>query len=255
MWDYLLEDSDTKFLTKFQNPVLWAGWKREVGYVVDSDFDSSRKADDPHSLFRYLDQNRVFISNSDSATRSPNAGLYSLPLEVAAIPATAFFIDAKIVDDSTKALIWTETLQFQILTECKNPIMLEWLNTLGHYEQHLFEMEQDFNDAVEEGEEWERPINDDISTVNNTIGRTTGNLRQIITMADQDITRDQLQALREIKHSRDVRLFLAKDGSSYVNVSINDMFATPFSSDNNIHELQISIKLPKDFNFFDSKLY
>ena len=133
--------------------------------------------------------------------------------------------------------------------------MIEWLNSLGAYEQHLFTYDQEFNDNVLEGVEYQRPLVDLLETDPKIIGREEGKLSQTMQVGAENITLDQLQALREIKSSSEVRVFLEKDGSKYVYVSVKGLLDTIYSTKESLHSIFIELRFPDNFNFFEAKGY
>jgi hypothetical protein len=99
------------------------------------------------------------------------------------------------------------------------------------------------------------PFNDDIENITETKGRLTDGFTQTITLQAAELTRGQVQALNEIKYSREVRLFLKKDGTEYVNVAVYAGYGDDISTKAQKHEFYLSIVLPDNFDLFDNLTY
>jgi len=246
-------ESATRFLTMFENPAKVSGWARTISYVIDSNIGTRTGATEINLIQTRKNQNKVIQS-----TLTPIAEALTparvVQYQIIEDATTASFYGVSLSDE-TETTVLSEELDFELLDECRNPIAIEWLNSLGAFEQYVFELNQDFNDIVEERDIFITPINQDIETAQRVVSKDLASYTQVINMVAQNIARADLQALREIKSSDDVRLWLDKDGSNYINVVVDSALETPYQSDELLHEFSLTIMLPPNFNFFDSKLY
>jgi hypothetical protein len=242
-----------KFLTKFKNPFYFDGWKRTVSQIIDDSFNSRTGYTDQLIRFQATDTNKVFLGfGTNTGTLGITPAIQEVDIEKPDNSAKLIKVETR-NGSNTNSI--SEALYYLVCQECRNPIMVEWLNSLGAYDQHLFEINQEFTDNVEENEVYQLPINDDISNVSNVISKKRASNTQIINIIAENLTIDQLKALHEIKQSDDVRLFLSKDGSSYVNVVVDSNLETVYESDDSVFEYSLSIRLPENFDFYEAKLY
>ncbi|GAG26691.1 unnamed protein product, partial [marine sediment metagenome] len=95
----------------------------------------------------------------------------------------------------------------------------------------------------------------DIEFITRTKQRFPGASVQRITCKAEQLTRDQLVALQEIKQTNSLRVYLSKDGTNFIDAVIVNIFSTAMQSENNLHEFSVEIEFPDDFDFYAGKLY
>jgi hypothetical protein len=243
-----------KLLTKFENPLTWGGWKRTISALMDSDFATRTGYVAARIWSGGCDINKNFLGSASSI--SGDFSTVEIKQSTLQDPGSSEkFLRIYVIPSTTTSPELSETIYYKSLEEGRNPLMIEWINSLGAYEQHLFQLNQEFTDEVEDNEIYHTPINDDIETVSKVIAKRSSTYTQYINMVAQGLTLDQLKALKEIKTSNEVRLFLSKDGSSYVNVVVDEGLETVYESDSSEHEYNLTIRLPENFDFDDAKLY
>jgi hypothetical protein len=144
---------------------------------------------------------------------------------------------------------------YRIDEECREPVMIEFLNQLGAWDQWLFSFEQAILEETEQGIMFESPIDDDVSVITETKKRIPGVNVQFMTLKAGHLTQAEIQHLQEIKQSEKVRVWLAKDGTSYVNVRVNAGYETTFTTGKGGYEFSLNIEFPSNFDFFKAKQY
>jgi hypothetical protein len=255
MKDLLLKDDRTgKLLTLFETPLMWNGWRRKAAFIIDSNAGTRLSETTINLSDDYYTANKVFATNedTDSYTLASSEGVQVWTM-VADISQGIYRMISIEGDSSGDDLL--EAVYYKQLSEARNPICIEWLNSLGGYDQHVFELNQEFREEAEDSEIYQLPINDNIETVNNILSKRAAGNTQFINMVAENLTIDQIRALHEIKSSDDVRLWLSKDGTSYINVVASESFDTVYETDGNNFEYSVTIQLPKDFDFNLAKEY
>ena len=132
--------------------------------------------------------------------------------------------------------------------------MLEWLNELGAYEQSLFMFDQEFTHDVTKGLTFATPITADYSTITATKKREKVDTTQMITLQREHLRFTQLRALQYIKQSKEVYIWLKKDGTSRIKVVVMPEITSFFNS-NKLYDFSLTIELPDNFDFYKAKEY
>lgn len=252
LWDWLLKLTPTmRILTKFptKEALFWDGWKRHASVYIDPDI-STRIATNIQWVFR--NRNRA---GGDTGSIS-NVAISKTPdrVESEQIP-TGNDYHIGVTARLTAGDILTVNQDFINGVECLRPIMVEWINSFGAYEQHLFQLNQNFTITSRDGVIHNLGINDDLDNVIKSIGRMTDGYQQAITLQADQLTRGQLIALSEIKHSTKIRVFLSKDGSEYIEAVVFAGYGDDFNSKGTFFEFFLSLQLPDNFNLFDHLQY
>jgi hypothetical protein len=234
-----------EFLTNF--PKTWKNWSRFVSYLNQSYASVN-------IIQEFRDINNTFSSSISNIVLTPTApNIIKQELEAAENASTTeYYLQVYPGSPVTQAAQYS---YYQIEEECKNPIMIEWLNRNGAYDSYLFNIDQSVQDIADEGLSWESPINGDIETITQTKYRTVEKHTQVLVLKAIRLSRIDLQALHDIKQSNDVRVWLAKDASSYVNVIVNNGYADDFTTGKANYEFTLSIEFPSNFDFFTAKEY
>ena len=251
MYEYLPVIDAALYLTKFINPLMWRGWKRTASFIIDSNF-TSRTGDTSLSLVQYkADINKVLGAQIDI-----DAHTIAVPRiqsqDVAETTDTYTLLNMLGVTSTDQVIT---DLYFEMQDECNQPIMVEWLNSLGAYEQHLFAINQDFINEGGDSENVNSPTTGNIATFKGGKSRLIGPSVQKMRITSERQTSEHIRALSEIKSSKDVRIFLSKDGTEYVNVVVSGDTSTPFQSRYDINDFSIELEFPDDFDFFEGKSY
>ena len=241
-----------KLLTKFETKELtkWTGWKRTSSALIDPDI-GTRLTGQPQWIFRNVDINGVDQGLNTSMAISdtpPRIDTQELP------ESTSSFIEVYMRDFTTLDTI-TERMLYRVEDECINPVMLEWLNEDGATEQFLFSINQVILDTVEEGLRYKRPITQDIETVQRTKFRQVDRWVQRMTLQQDHMTADQIDALHDIKRSDFVRVWLTKDGSEWIGVVAVSDFDDVIRTRHELHSFNVTIEFPDNFDFYNAKKY
>lgn len=230
-------------LTKWTVPRIYSQWKRTIGILYDGQFTSTIQ-------IQYLYRDKTVISSNAATTVPATNGVQNLDLQnySVAIPSNAYWVRANF---GTKLA----SLDYKVTRDCKNPIFIEYLNSLGAYEQYLFDIKQEVKVSTSTGISSSRAINEDYSSVRVTNIRVANDwIQEIICETDQ-LSNDDLQAIAEIKRSTSVRVLLTRDGSKFVQVVVSNNFSDTFSTDNANNNFQLQLQMPNNFNVFDAINY
>jgi hypothetical protein len=247
LYDYIIKTPNpAQWMTIFQEPKLWNGWDKTL-YAINMDIAASVDV-----IQNSLDINKAFLAAND--TTQILAGAPAIDGWPLSYPATANAYYIEVGFELTGSDI-TEKKIIKLEPECREPIMIEWLNSLGVVENWLFQIEQAVINTSEQGLMWETPIADDISTVQTTKQRFSEKDTQFITVKAAHLNQNELQGLHDIKRSEAVRVWLLKDGSEWVSVRVSAGYETTFTTGKNNYEFSLSIEFPDNFDFFKAKKY
>jgi hypothetical protein len=244
--DSLSDTTPGRFLTHFNSYYIWDGWTTYFD-IINNEFLGSYG-----QTRRVLDINRNVLSSTPSTFLVPET--YDIRTNSITYPATANAAYMDITYDNGTNDI-SETKEFKLMDECKNPIMLQWDGQLGATEQYLFQYEQNVSENSEQGFLYEMPITSDISTITGTKFRQPGKYFQVMTLKAFNLTQNELQSLHYIKQSSRVKVWLDKDGSNFVEVIVNSGYTTAFTTGKSNYEFTINIEFPSGFDFFKAKAY
>ena len=240
-------------LTKFKNPLVWPGWKRTMSSIIDSNINTRTGATTTYFTTQAVDENKENPVTMLSPASGLGISIFTTPIIES--QKSKSFVRA-VAREQTNTEISKE-LFYQVLPECKNPIYVEWRNSLGEFDQHLFSVNQEVKNSSDKGELWAAPDTQDLEFSGSSIGRDVANTSQNITIGAEGLLIDQLEALREIKSSDFVYVYLRKDGSQRVKVRVLRGFETKHEtkSRGQAFELSIILEMPKNFDLYATNQY
>jgi hypothetical protein len=247
VYNYLFDLTNPgKALTKFIEPKIWAGWKRTIGVIVDS-----RSITAKVMTVQYLNINKGYISDGITTNLSDTVDLYDLDLQssAAAVPASAKYLRATFTKSPDTIL---QSVDYKVTPVCANPIFVEYLNSLGAWEQFVFDLKQDVQIEAEEGIISSKAISQDYATANVTNIRIANTWTQQLICKTDGLSNADLLALNEIKRSTAVRLLLTRDGSRFVQVVVSNSYGDIYSTDNTQNDFMVQLTMPSNFNVFDA---
>ena len=147
----------------------------------------------------------------------------------------------------------------EIYRECRNPIMLEWPNVDGGLDQWLFTVNQTLTIDGEGGEDWEKPVISDLEVegtpYNPLIGVTTVRQSERVLCTAENLTKEQIRRLADIKTAPFVNLWLDKGGNSLLAVKIFGNRSSSLQTDQRTGTFSVEFEMPEDFNLLESLKY
>lgn len=205
MLPYIAQDDRTpvgKFMTVFEVPRLWTNYDNFTNIIAQDNASIDYDID-------YLDINKsVSSSTTDSTTgTTPRIDTLTLPDP----PASAEYLR---IEASVSASSVSEIKDYKIEPECRNPVMVEWLNSLGVYERWLFQYEQAVTNIADAGISYSSPSLTDIEDSNGNKKRMSANDIQLMTLRAAQLSMNDIMGLHDIKRSDDVRVLIDKTGLS-----------------------------------------
>lgn len=248
-----ISPSKGNLLTKFKEPLLWRGWKRTAASLIDSDYVNRTGGATVGFTVRNNDINKqpLDIASLDTGTDTTPRVFETILPEPS--PAAAYFsIFGRGLNQPVQ---FTKELFYQVLEPCPFPVMIEWLNSLGTWEQHLFSINQELNLEASPGIIYETPVSTDLEEVHGNKGRINIETTQTMLLVAQGLSNRFLEALAEIKTSETVRAWLTQDGEEFVQVVTRVELGTPYQSRDDRGEFRLVIEFPQDFNFYEAKKY
>ena len=251
LWDYLLNNTNSKIFTVFKNPIIWCNWLRTFGFVIDDNYQNRIDLLDLNVIQQGTDINKGLIGTPTITPFPIDADLEEYVFQSEDVGSR---FQRVFIEDNSGIQI-SEFMYYERRTECENSIMLEWRNSLGVFEQHLFTLDTLFNRNVTEGLTGQISIEEDIEEVHRTEERIPLHWFQEAILTEENLTFDQVRALQEIKSSPLVRVFLDKAGLQTVGVVVNNLFASEDNNKDTTFDVSVQIKFPNNFDFATGKLY
>ena len=259
LWSHLMQTGTyegiiyTRFPDDFNK--LWSGWKRTASVLIDPLASGRLTGSTVSWITRDLNQNKIFQAAINSvAITLTTAKIEEYDFNGGADFGSDYYTQLYVIAIPPSNTV-TNSILYRNLEECRKPIMIEWLNSYGAYDQWLFELNQVFDNEAKEGIIYDIGINDDIENISANKGRNPDGFSQKITLQADQLTKGQIRALNEIKFSTEVRIFLSKDGTSYVNAVVSAGYSDTFESKGTFFEYFLSLQLPDNFDLFDHLEY
>ena len=231
-------------LTKWIEPRIYSNFKRTIGILYPT-------SEGAILTIKYLDINKGVISTLSSAAIPTTTGVQNLDLQnyTTAIPLNCHWISASFTTPSGKSL---DTVYYKVTNDCSNPIFVEYLNSLGAYEQYIFDIKQEVQVASSTGIASSRAVNEDYASARVTNIRVANDwVQQLICQTDQ-LSNTDLLAINEIKRSTSVRVLLTRDGSRFVQVVASNNLSDMYSTDNANNGFSLQLQMPNNFNVFEA---
>ena len=261
MFEFLLRDDTIgtsgvpgRFLTEFKTPMMWRGWNRTVGFLIDQELGARSTNEDMILNAIDVDINKGLIGSGINVISPFGVPTVIIGQVVFQNGVNAAFVKMVIVKDNSSEL-FSEELFYLVEDECPEPIMLDWINSKGGVEQHLFSINQTITNDSGIGVLTERPIISDIETLTRTKRRFPGDNIQRMILTAEALKRNEIIALHEMKHEESLRVYLSKDGVNFVDAVVTNIFATTYTTETELSDFSIEIEFPDGFSFEDGKLY
>ena len=233
-------------LTKWSVPRIYSQWKRTIGVLVDANLAGAVMT------VKYLNINKDFLSTALTHTFGASPiGVLNLDLQNYAVstPSNAYWVRAEFTDSNGNVL---QPVDYKVTPSYSNPIFVEYLNSLGAYDQYIFDLKQEVQVASSTGIASSRAINQDYATANVTNIRVANDwVQQLICQTDQ-LSNGDLLAINEIKRSTSVRVLLTRDGSKFVQVVATNNLSDIYSTDNANNGFNLQLQMPNNFNVFEA---
>jgi len=254
MWEYLLNaPTPGKSLTVFRNPLLWKGFSRTVSVVMDSDYQSRTGLTDCEFRFRNADINKAGLGAIGTTAIDVN----TITLALAEIQeGTNDFTEVQVTSVGGGTILSNNLYYRNKQTAgCNNLMYLGWVNSKGGIEQWMFSYDQVVQRRVEQGLISESVINEDIQTVERTKKRDPDIWTQEVILTAEQLTKDQLKGLSEIKQSDIVVLYLTPDRLKRVFVIVTNDYTTTYNTKEGLFDFSLQIEFPNNFDFELAKQY
>jgi hypothetical protein len=246
LWNHIMKTGTYEgiVLTKFPDNEnrLWSGWKRTASVLIDPGASGRFSGSTVSIVTNNANENRIYTSSINVHPITLTAAkIFEYDFGGGADFGTDYYTQLYAIaippSDST-----TQKIYYENRTECPSPIMIEWINSFGAWEQWLFELNQVFDTDAEPGVIYEPGINDYIENIKGIKKRITGRFTQRVQLSAGNLTLGQLRALTEIKYSPEVRMFLEKDGSEYIEVIVYANYSEQYGTKGQIFEFSLSLE-------------
>ena len=244
-------DKKAEFLSVFEEPKIWNGWTQKASLInpAFSIFDIKEAS---------LNINKAFIQEDlykYTSQAVKNIFEHTIIADDIVSPSIPHYFNLIAQEETTGVTKYSESITYKYETPCRNPIMIEWVNSLGAWESWLFQYNQTFTNIAGDGLKYETPIVGTIESKTGNKGRAVFKDTQFITLKADQLTQNQLQGLHDIKRSYNVRVWLDRTGTNYVKAIVSGGYDTSFTSGKLAYEFSLNLELPDNFDFFTAKEY
>lgn len=251
LYEYLADETTLgNVLTFFELPKCWRRWRRTVSVLIDDDLLT--RTSEFRLLATYLDSAGNYLSDSNEEIIPTTPGVYDLTVEEpnTGVPATAAFVYCQFLTTVGDFPV-LNPVTYKLEDSCKNPILIEWLNDLGAWEQYVFDYSQDVQLLASIGIVAEKAITQDYENVTETKIRLADDYTQSIILQSDNITTPELNALAQIKRSSSVRVLLDRNGVKFVKVIVRSTLDTTYNTKDARHTFILNIEMPNNFNVYN----
>jgi len=133
--------------------------------------------------------------------------------------------------------------------------MIEWLNSLGAREFYLFEIRQDVELDTVDGVIFKPAIEEDIQTVTLEKRKILAKKSLRITARGENLIKEDIAVLHEIKLSESVRVWLTNDGLETIGVIVREGLITAIDTGDASGSYAVILEFPENYDFFELKKY
>ena len=228
-----------KFLTSFNNPKQWRYYKKTFNWIFDDNLVA--RTGNPAVAVRlngYDSSGSLIYTDSEEVT---TVGLKTYTIEPT---EEVSYFELSLSSGG----IASEVLTINQELPCRNPIMIEWQNNQGVMEQYVFSFNQSIADTAKEGLIYESPITQTLDLENNVLSRLPLGGSQTIQLLADNLDANTFNALKQIKTSEIVNLFLDVEGNKKISVAVSGDYTSIRETDSSVAEFGLRIKLPTDFD-------
>ncbi|KKM79395.1 hypothetical protein LCGC14_1350360 [marine sediment metagenome] len=238
-------------LTGQASKLLFKGWANFMYYLVDDDFNT-RTTGDPET-----EEYSEAITGGTALLTGPTSVAATVTIvehEITNNNNSAWAIQLQIKEDTTNTEVF-ESYTLQNAEEISNPIMIQWLNSLGGRDQWLFQYNQEVKEQIEgeiksfssHSELFEDQPTRSISTIN-------AELMQSISVQAPSLTRNQFNAMRDIFISDDIDVWLKKDASKKKGCIV-DIKKMSYQTKHSLFDLSIVLEFEPGYDLFRNLEY
>lgn len=248
-WLTMFPSKDGK--TGQASKLLFKGWANFMYYIVDDNFN------DGNSTNPETEEYSEAITGGTVLLTGPTAVATTVTIvehEITNNNNAAWAIQLQIKEDTGSAEVF-ESYTLQNAQEIANPIMIQWLNSLGGRDQWLFQ----YNQTVREGyvsdvTSFSTHQEQFQSQSTRSITRVNAELRQSIEVEASALSEEQFLAMKDIFLSDDVDVWLKKDASKKKGCIV-DVRKMNYDTKNSLYDLRITIEFEPGYDLFRNLEY
>lgn len=242
----------TDGLTGQASKLLFKGWANFMYYIVDEEFNT-RTGGDPETeeYSEALDTGAVVLLTGPTVVATT---VNVIEHEITNNNNAAWGIQLQIKEDTGNTEVY-ESYTLQNAEPISNPIMVQWLNSLGGRDQWLFQYNQEVKESImgevtsfsSHQEQWENQPTRSITSVN-------AEKRQSIMLEAVGLDTPQFLAMKDIFISDDINVWLKKDASKKKGVII-DPKRMSYETKDSLYNLSIVIEFEPGYDLFRNLEY
>ena len=235
------------FLTPFKNIIQWKYFSRTLTFLIDDDLLARTGGSSLRINVGRFDISGVLLGEQEVDYTGVGTHIFNFdPL------LDASYYEATLLGGGALTNVVSEVIRVDQKEACKNPMLLEWLNEEGAFDQYVFDVNQLFEDSANEGLVIESPIVEDFSVSDSTVARYSTNNYQTITLTAENIPIDLFNALKFIKKSNKVNLYLDPLGVKKIGVAVFGTYNSDYESLDTLVNFTVKILTPSGFIFENS---
>jgi hypothetical protein len=236
-----------QFLTSFKELTQWVNFTRDLSFIVDDNLLTRTGASSVNLSIDSFDESGLLITNTITNYTEIGINKFTFP-----VTDVVTYYEATLLGGGGGTTPISETKKVNQVNACKNPMLIEWENSHGGMEQHVFDTIQLVEDTSSEGLLIEKAIDQTIDAVSDTISRLPVRNNQMITLTTEKISLDSFKALRYIKKSQRVSLYLDPVGRKKISVAITGSYNSQYQTSDILTDFSMKIMLPTNFDINDS---
>jgi hypothetical protein len=229
-----------KFLERFIEPVIWGDVPAPVSFCIDK--NSEALIPDLSMHIDWLDHNGIVISSKDDQLGALRQGAYTYLIKDVPPNAVKGLIYAYVTGNLPNVV--SEVLTFRRKEFCSPAIMLEWQNSLGGFDQHVFGIRQE---VTLQGTD--APVvqvyEPDIENSQGDLFRDGVPNQSTLLLYDDFVPTSEVIWLHELKTSRQVRVIFPNGTTIYCVVADTQ---TTLRTRTTYTQFTVTIRLPDNFN-------
>jgi hypothetical protein len=249
------------FLTHFKRPKKWNGWQQTASVVMDTNYTTRTG----FGSAQFIERAENINEGAAGTTKITQFGtlsnkIFSLIISDSDdLPSptgdTIVFNRIAVREADIGATVVSQFLRWEYSEECKNPIMVTWVNSLGIPEYYLFNIEQDVLLGSVAGLIYEPAVQQDVENVTKPKRRINADETLRLFCTASNVTQANIRALHEIKTAEDIEVYLTKDGSKKIGVTVSSALETAYNTRDSSTDFTVAIDFPEDYDFFSIKEY
>lgn len=236
------------------SPKRWEGWRQTVSVLADQDLDTRETT----VIVWYFRPNTVNKAGSGSVQSNSiiqtDIGIQTREIPQPSVIGSDFYV-LVYIRSTTGSDNRVERLYFVVGCEPKRPLMVEWVNPLGGFDYWLFSYNQEIGLKANRSVAWETVVDEDYETFEGGDRQVVQDIQETVILMADELTKAQVKALQTINMSQEIYIYLRKDGSKKIRVTVNAGWAIRTDTKAELYQLVFTMIMPKNFQLLEALEY